>query len=351
MCVEVDGDKVETLGAARGRETTFHTALGDVASDAVELEMMSAEDHRTMRSQLESQLAAWSQPPPDEEAEHAWEMFSAVTSGLARDLSEQLRLVLEPTRASRLRGDYRTGRRINMRKVIPYIASQFRKDKIWLRRTKPCKREYQIVLAVDDSSSMADNHSKELAFESLALVSQALTLLEAGELAVISFGETPRVLHQLGDPFTEKSGARLLQQFSFEQKNTRVGQLVDFATTLFTTNCSRSSSSSEQAQLLIIVSDGRVMSEGPDRVKQAVRRARHSGIFMVFVIVDNPESKDSILDIQQPLFSGSKCIGFSSYLDSFPFPFYLILRDINALPSVLSDALRQWFELVADMDK
>jgi midasin len=70
-----------------------------------------------------------------------------------------------------------------------------------------------------------------------------------------------------------------------------VGQLVDFATTMFTTNCSRSSSSSEQAQLLIIVSDGRVMSEGPDRVKQAVRRARHSGIFMVFVIVDNPESK------------------------------------------------------------
>jgi hypothetical protein len=61
MCVEVDGDKVETLGAARGSETTFHTALGDVASDAVELELMSAEDHRTIRSQLESQLAAWSQ--------------------------------------------------------------------------------------------------------------------------------------------------------------------------------------------------------------------------------------------------------------------------------------------------
>jgi midasin len=57
------------------------------------------------------------QPPANEEAEKAWELFSAVTSGLARDLSEQLRLVLEPTQASRLRGDYRTGRRINMRKV------------------------------------------------------------------------------------------------------------------------------------------------------------------------------------------------------------------------------------------
>ncbi|KAF0034760.1 hypothetical protein F2P81_012518 [Scophthalmus maximus] len=48
-----------------------------------------------------------------------------------------------------------------MRKVIPYIASQFRKDKIWLRRTKPSKREYHICLAVDDSSSMVDNHSKQ----------------------------------------------------------------------------------------------------------------------------------------------------------------------------------------------
>lgn len=60
------------------------------------------------------------------------------------------------------RGDYRTGKRLNMRKVIPYIASQFRKDKIWLRRTKPSKRDYHVCLAVDDSSSMVDNHSKQV---------------------------------------------------------------------------------------------------------------------------------------------------------------------------------------------
>ena len=49
-----------------------------------------------------------------------------------------------------------------MRKVIPYIASQFRKDKIWLRRTQPSKRNYQVMVAVDDSSSMDDNHSKQV---------------------------------------------------------------------------------------------------------------------------------------------------------------------------------------------
>jgi hypothetical protein len=51
--------------------------------------------------------------------------------------------VLEPTRASRLAGDFRTGKRLAMRKVIAYIASHFRKDKIWLRRTRPDQRTYQ----------------------------------------------------------------------------------------------------------------------------------------------------------------------------------------------------------------
>jgi midasin (ATPase involved in ribosome maturation) len=39
------------------------------------------------------------------------------------------------------------------------------------------------------------------------------------------------------------------------------------------------------------------MSEGPDKVKQAVRRAKQNGIFMVFVIVDNPESKVILINV------------------------------------------------------
>lgn len=113
----------------------------------------------------------------------------------------------------------------------------------------------------------------------------------------------------------------------------------------------RSSSSSAQsstAQLMLIVSDGRgLFSEGADCVHQAIRRAKQAGLFMVFVILDNPEGKDSILDIRVPQFDdGGKLLGIKPYLDSFPFPFYVILRDIQTLPVVLSDALRQWFELV-----
>lgn len=115
----------------------------------------------------------------------------------------------------------------------------------------------------------------------------------------------------------------------------------------------RSSSASQTltsstAQLLLIVSDGRgLFSEGTECVLQSIRRAKQSGLFMVFVVVDNPKSKDSILDIRVPVFDAAgKLLGIKSYLDNFPFPFYVLLRDIQTLPAVLSDALRQWFELV-----
>lgn len=60
------------------------------------------------------------------------------------------------------RGGFRSGKRPCMRRVIEYIASDFRKDKFWLRRVEPSKRQYQVMIAVDDSASMVFNHSKQV---------------------------------------------------------------------------------------------------------------------------------------------------------------------------------------------
>ena len=77
-----------------------------------------------------------------------------------------------------------------MRKVISYVASGFRKDKIWLRRTKPAKREYQVMIMIDDSKSMGE--AGPLALSSLATISSALTKLEVGDLAVVGFADQVR---------------------------------------------------------------------------------------------------------------------------------------------------------------
>lgn len=72
-----------------------------------------------------------------------------------------------------------------------------------------------------------------------------------------------------------------------------------------------------------------------------------TGVFVVFIIIDNPEHPDSILDIRIPEFGADGRTVFHSYMDFFPFPFYMILRQIDALPAIVGEALRQWFEMVA----
>ncbi|XP_018599206.2 midasin isoform X2 [Scleropages formosus] len=341
----------------RSWESSIHTVPELLLMD---LHKTPFRDPEELRKELEQQLEAWQKQPPgtqDEEstATAMWHQYQLLTSPLSQQLCEQLRLILEPTQAAKLKGDYRTGKRLNMRKVIPYIASQFRKDKIWLRRTKPSKREYQICLAVDDSSSMIDNHSKQLAFESLSVIVNALTLLEVGQVSVCSFGETVQLLHPFHQQFSDQSGARILRLCQFQQKKTRIAQFLEASASMFFSARQQASglSTTETAQLLLIMSDGRgLFLEGKERVTAAVQAARSSGIFVIFVVLDNPNSRDSILDIKVPIFKGpGEMPEIRSYMEEFPFPFYIILRDINALPETLSDALRQWFELVTASDQ
>ncbi|RXM29707.1 Midasin [Acipenser ruthenus] len=338
-------------------ESTVHTVPELLMDTSAE---RSIKDPEELRKELEQQLDAWQkQQPGNQEEERAaaemWQQYQVLTSPLSQQLCEQLRLILEPTRAAKLKGDFRTGKRLNMRKVIPYIASQFRKDKIWLRRTKPSKREYQICLAVDDSSSMIDNHSKQLAFESLSVIGNALALLEVGQISVCSFGETVQLLHPFHEQFNDQSGARILRLCKFQQKKTKIAQFLESAASMFVAarQQSHSCSNTETAQLLLIVSDGRgLFLEGKERVTAAVQAARNANIFVIFVVLDNPNSRDSILDIKVPIFKGpGEMPEIRSYMEEFPFPFYMILRDVNALPETLSDALRQWFELVAATDQ
>ena len=54
-----------------------------------------------------------------------WRRYELLTTRLSQELAEQLRLVMEPTLASKLQGDYKTGKRINMKKVNSNIIYIF----------------------------------------------------------------------------------------------------------------------------------------------------------------------------------------------------------------------------------
>ena len=151
-----------------------------------------------------------------------------------------------------------------MRRIIPYIASNFQNDRIWLRRTKPSRRDYQILLAVDDSSSMCENNSHLVSesvgkkahpvldgggltdlirwrtslllslarpcigwtvdnsvFAGMSVVSHPSTLPSPPcVVCPLRFGEDTEVLVPLDQPFSGSQGAHLLQHLTFTQTKT-----------------------------------------------------------------------------------------------------------------------------------
>jgi midasin len=102
-------------------------------------------------------------------------------------------------------------------------------------------------------------------------------------------------------------------------------------------------------QLVIIVSDGRRSPSWGDP-QQWIRRAAQEHILLCFVIVDAAGTKDSIYDLQSVSYPNGK-LSITRWMDAFPFPYYVVLRELQLLPRVLSDALRQWFALASEDGK
>lgn len=326
--------------------------------DQGEAKDMDMDDVETDLSAIHLSTDAGALTSP-EEARRLWSHYESATHDLSLSLTEQLRLILAPTMATKLRGDFRTGKRLNIKRIIPYIASQYKRDKIWMRRSVPSKRNYQIMLAVDDSKSMLENGSGQLAFETLALVSKSLSMLEVGDLCIVGFGSEDhiRVAHEFGKPFSSEAGMQVFQQFSYKQTGTNVRKLIAEAIALFREARAKQSSASRTGdlwQLQLIISDG--ICEDHEVIRRLVRQAQEERIMIVFIIVDAvADESRSIMKLTQASFeagesgSGDGRWKMKRYLDDFPFPYYLVVRDVQELPSVLSLALKQWFAEVVEV--
>ncbi|KAH0154761.1 midasin, partial [Aureobasidium melanogenum] len=246
--------------------------------------------------------------------------------------------------------------------------------------------------------SMSEGGAQTLAFDTMALLARALSILEAGELCILGFGEDVSVKLPFETPFTSEAGANVIRGFNFEQTRTNVKTLVQKSLDLFRAARVRAQgASSELWQLQLIVSDG--VCEDHAGIRSLVRQAHEERIMMVFVIVDatatapsisgapsgtatpstnnlasapsnngsapatgtstpaaptaNKKKNSSILDLQTAEFvkdpvTGEMSVRTVKYLDSFPFGYYLVVRDVRELPGVLAGALRQWFAEVVE---
>jgi midasin len=321
----------------------------NLEEDVEEVDTKLGRTHLDPSDSLELRCAA--------DARQKWTHYESLTRELSLSLTEQLRLILAPTLATKMRGDFRTGKRLNIKRIIPYIASQYKRDKIWMRRSVPLKRSYQIMLAVDDSKSMGESGSGSLALETLVMVSKSLSMLEVGQICIVGFGEDVKVAHDFDTPFSSDAGPRTFQNFAFEQGRTDVTKLVRESIGLFrSARVKASSSSADLWQMQLIISDGVCDSSEHEPIRRLLREALEEWIMMVFVIVDDVRNKkkgDSVMDLKEAKFLKDETTGVSKvkverYLDTFPFQYYLIVSDVKELPGVLATLLRQWFAEVVD---
>ncbi|VDO18382.1 unnamed protein product [Heligmosomoides polygyrus] len=231
-----------------------------------------------------------------------------------------------------------------MRRLIPYIASDYRKDRIWMRRTKKAQRDYQSgLISGSHCSGRLRKYEREwdspgrplmVTCESVCIVEDALRRCDAGGVAVCSFGSDVKVINAFGDHMMP--GPELLQKLSFNQSSTDLLLLLNRSRQML-----RDVRTPTSEQLLIIISDGRgALAQGAEKVKAAL--AALQGVTVLFVILDS--GPKSICELSVASFQGENVV-LTPYLSSFPFPFYAIVKAVTQLPSTLAESIRQWFEM------
>ena len=140
----------------------------------------------------------------------------------------------------------------------------------------------------------------------------------------------------------ETGNAYVLGMLSRTSAGPWLWELVDKSYTLLEAGTYRMLEPQLQ-QLCLIIADG--MFHEKEALRRQMREmGSRRGLLVAFIVLDNPET--SVLDMQSVTFASGKPV-FQKYMDTFPFPYYTLVQDINRLPSVISDLLRQWFEITA----
>ena len=269
-------------------------------------------------------------------------------------LSSLLKTILTPNLQTKLIGNYKTGKRLNMKKIISFIASNYRQDKIWLRRTLPYNRDYYITISIDNSLSMKQNNIGYYALQSMLILIKSLQKVGIDNLSL--FGITDDCI-ELYDYNVEKSMINnekiknILNyfKFNFESKNSFDFSMQNFLAKNIQKieNNTINDRNKLKYNINFIISDGRF---NKNNVKGLTAVAKEKGILYVFIIIDRYkfEDKNSILNTMTVKYDEKGEIEIEKYLSDFPFQYYTVVQDIEDLPEVLKGILVKWIESVSN---
>lgn len=165
------------------------------------------------------------------------------------------------------------------------------------------------------------------------------------KLSVSRIRDRMTILTSFEELFTEESCRRIANQFSFsyDETNSHNYAMAKFMSdsVQYLKEESAKNTNTELHQICFILSDGRFNKE---YVRPHITEAERHNQTYIFIIVDRKEVEDSVMSIKSPVKGNDNKYTFKRYMDDFPFEYYLIVRDVSELSSILADVLRQYFE-------
>ena len=105
-----------------------------------------------------------------------------------------------------------------------------------------------------------------------------------------------------------------------------------------------------------MISDGRIERDSRSKLRRLIRQMAEKNMLMVMIIVEGEDTgsaskgNDSILNMKEVSFVNGKP-KIKHFIEDYPFPYYLVVGDLAALPEILGDCLRQWFEMLAQINQ
>ena len=104
-----------------------------------------------------------------------------------------------------------------------------------------------------------------------------------------------------------------------------------------------------------MISDGRIERNSRSSLRRLMREMVERNILLVMIVVeggknDKERRRGSIVHMKEVTFENGKP-KIKQFMEDYPFPYYIILEDMQNLPEVLGDALRQWFEMIAQLQQ
>lgn len=168
------------------------TAKGKISDKDKEKARKTLEEHRKKIGKLRELLDRARQSERErKESQTKYERVYEKISHLIEHLKGYLDNIFLKNTKAMYNGYYRSGQRLDIRRLIQYEANFKTDDKLWLRRNIPSKKDYKFTLVIDESGSMGGKHG-ERAIEALLLFMETLDFLEIN-FEIIGFNDAPSI--------------------------------------------------------------------------------------------------------------------------------------------------------------